>query len=120
MVDPCLPFVIPPSTLELDVSTPLSDCEYSVATASQSYQIPAFTLSPSWCTLTYSFVSITPALPNASVVSFDPSTRTFTFDDQATDLSTSSTIVAAPYEVSYTVKVQGEVSSVTTPDTSLY
>ena len=112
IVDQITPFVVtifdpcdPPGTLELDPSTPLEDKEYFIGKTAKIYQFPSFNLVPAWCPLIYSFVSITPALPNASVVSFDPSSRTFTFDDQASDLSSSSTQVTAPYEVDYTIKI---------------
>ena len=73
--DPC----DPPAVLETNM--PLVNQEYIVATPGKTYQFAAFEFNPTWCILTYTFVSIEPQLVDENAVIFNELTRTFTFND---------------------------------------
>ena len=75
ITDPCL------SPVVLELGEDLVDQEYTVTTANLVYEVPVFNVSPTWCSVVYSVVSITPALEDQGVVSFDAVKRTFSFFD---------------------------------------
>jgi len=79
IVDPCdKPVSVTPSTL--------SSKEYTITQASFTYQVPVYVSNPAWCAITYSY-TITSA-SGGSALTFDSTTRTFTFS-QVNDLSLS-------------------------------
>jgi hypothetical protein len=79
IIDPCdNPVSVTPSTLSAQ--------EYTITQSSFSYEVPVYVSSPTWCAITYTY-TIADAAGNTALT-FDPTTRTFTFN-QVNNLSLS-------------------------------
>ena len=79
IIDPCdKPLSVTPSTLSAQ--------EYTITQSAFIYEVPVYVSNPNWCAITYSY-SIVDAAGSAALT-FDPTTRTFTFN-QVDNLSLS-------------------------------
>ena len=71
IIDPCdNPVSVTPSTISAQ--------EYTITQPSFSYQVPVYVSNPTWCAIIYTY-SITDSAGSAALT-FDPTTRTFTFN----------------------------------------
>ena len=71
IIDPCdNPVSVTPSTLSAQ--------EYTITQSAFTYEVPVYVSNPAWCAITYTY-SITDTAGSAALT-FDPTTRTFTFN----------------------------------------
>ena len=85
------------------ISSTLSNQEYTITDTAKTYKIPAYTPSPSWCSITYTY-QITDSAGDAAV-SFDSDemVRIFTFD------YTTSLDLSGQDKTVYKISVKGSI-----------
>ena len=96
-------------------SKTLTDQEYTITQAEQTYQVPVYDADPVWCAITYSYEIVDIAGDAAMTFDSDAAARQFAFS-QNTDL----TLSGATSNV-YTIAVKGEAGNVVkTSDTATF
>ena len=98
IVDPC------DNPVSISFNGAPVDQEYTISQSFYEYVVPACTVEPSWCSITYSY-EIT-SIAGDSALTFDASTRTFTFSEDS-DIT-----LSGPTFTDYTVKVFGTSGNV--------
>ena len=71
--------VIDPCDKPLSVTaSALTNQFYTITQNAFDYKFPAYTVSPTWCTITYTY-TITNSAGDAAINKWSPTTQTFTF-----------------------------------------